>query len=103
MERAEGKLSTGPVTHVDPLTMIRKRGPQKGEEDRVRNLCVHVHANHICGHIRTRVIGRGRRKRVQCQFTPVDYLKRKRYCRPQRLRVGGGGRGSAGHPHLWTQ
>lgn len=46
--------------------------------------------------------GRGGRKGVQYQFTSVDYLERERYCRPQRLRVGGGGRGSAGHPHLWT-
>lgn len=29
--RAERNLSTGPVTHVDPLTMIRK-GEQEGGE-----------------------------------------------------------------------
>lgn len=29
--RAERNLSTGPVTHVDPLTMIRK-GDQEGGE-----------------------------------------------------------------------
>lgn len=32
IERAERKMGTGPVTHVDPLTMIRKRGPRRGRK-----------------------------------------------------------------------